>query len=205
MSTVKVRCLELGAADFVAKPFELEELVARVGAHLRRAHVRSAPERHLRAGRLTLDLMRRTVDVGDGAAPVELSEREFGVLRHLMARAGPARARARTCSPTSGSIDFDPHTNVVEVCVHRLRDKLGRGVIADRPEPRLCPRAVTAAARASSRWGGVLPGLRGRHARVPPVADRAVPLDLDHDHVPLRLPALDQRADRGALGSRSSP
>ena len=49
---VKVRCLELGAADFVAKPFELAELVARVGAHLRRSTPPAAEaERHLRAGR----------------------------------------------------------------------------------------------------------------------------------------------------------
>src|SRR5919202_1379894 len=51
---VKVRCLELGAADFVSKPFELAELIARVGAHLRR-HTAAppTPERYLRAGRLT--------------------------------------------------------------------------------------------------------------------------------------------------------
>src|SRR3954465_4409115 len=86
---VKVRCLELGAADFVAKPFELAELVARVRAHLRRSvHAAPAAERHLRAGRLTLDLLRRTVECGDDRAPITLSERESGVLRHLMARAG---------------------------------------------------------------------------------------------------------------------
>ena len=123
---IKVRCLELGAADFVAKPFELEELVARVAAHLRRAHVRSAPERHLRAGRLTLDLMRRSVDV-EGHA-VGLSEREFGVLRHLLARTGRPCAREDLLADV-WDMDFDPHTNVVEVCVHRLREKLGPGVI----------------------------------------------------------------------------
>src|SRR4051794_21156521 len=86
---VKVRCLELGAVDFVAKPFELAELIARAGWRLRRHTPAPAPaERHLRAGRLTLDLLRRSVDRGDGGAPVGLSEREFGVLRHLMARAG---------------------------------------------------------------------------------------------------------------------
>src|SRR5215211_4742283 len=60
---VKVRCLELGAADFVSKPFELAELAARVGAHLRRhAQAPPAPERYLRTGRLTLDLLRRAAD-----------------------------------------------------------------------------------------------------------------------------------------------
>jgi DNA-binding response OmpR family regulator len=126
---VKVRCLELGAADFVAKPFELAELVARVGAHVRRS-AQAAPEveRHLRAGRLTLDLLRRTVDLGRGGEPVPLSEREFGVLRHLMARAGRPCTREELLADV-WHMDFDPQTNVVDVYVHRLREKLGGGVI----------------------------------------------------------------------------
>jgi DNA-binding response OmpR family regulator len=125
---VKVRCLELGATDFVSKPFELAELVARVGAHLRRrAHMAHAPERHLRAGRLTLDLVRRCVSVGD-RAPVELSDREFGVLRHLMARAGRPCTREELLADV-WQMDFDPHTNVVDVYVHRLRDKVGTATI----------------------------------------------------------------------------
>src|SRR3954464_9990242 len=124
---VKVRCLELGAADFVAKPFELAELVARVGAHLRRtAQAPAETERHLRAGRLTLDLLRRAVDVA--GRPVALSEREFGVLRHLMARAGRPCTREELLADV-WDMDFDPQTNVVDVYVHRLRDKLGPGVI----------------------------------------------------------------------------
>jgi DNA-binding response OmpR family regulator len=122
---VKVRCLELGAADFVAKPFELAELVARVGAHLRRVEP-LAPERHLRAGRLTLDLLRRAVDAGAG--PIPLSERELGVLRHLMVRAGRPCTREELLADV-WDMDFDPGTNVVDVYVHRLRDKVGRGVI----------------------------------------------------------------------------
>ena len=128
---VKVRCLELGAVDFVAKPFELAELVARVGSHLRRhaqAQAPAPPERHLRAGRLTLDLLRRSVDRGDGGAAVTLSEREFGVLRHLMARAGRPCTREELLADV-WEMDFDPQTNVVDVYVHRLREKLGAGVI----------------------------------------------------------------------------
>jgi DNA-binding response OmpR family regulator len=123
---VKVRCLELGAADFVAKPFELAELVARVGAHLRRAGPGPATERHLRAGDLTLDLVRRTVDAGAGPTP--LSEREFGVLAHLMARAGRPCTREELLADV-WEMDFDPRTNVVDVYVHRLRDKLPAGAI----------------------------------------------------------------------------
>jgi DNA-binding response OmpR family regulator len=128
-TATRVRCLELGAADFVAKPFELAELVARVGAHLRRS-TPPAPEaeRHLRAGRLTLDLLRRCVDLGDGTPPIELSEREFGVLRHLMARAGRPCTREDLLADV-WQMDFDPRTNVVEVYVHRLREKVGGGVI----------------------------------------------------------------------------
>jgi DNA-binding response OmpR family regulator len=127
---VKVRCLELGAVDFVAKPFELAELVARVRSHLRRSAQAQGPppaERHLRAGRLTLDLLRRSVDRGDGA-PVALSEREFGVLRHLMARPGRPCSREELLADV-WDMDFDPQTNVVDVYVHRLREKLGAGVI----------------------------------------------------------------------------
>jgi two-component system, OmpR family, response regulator len=126
---VKVRCLELGAADFVAKPFELAELVARVRAHLRlTATAPPETERHLRAGRLTLDLLRRTVDCGDARGPITLSEREFGVLRHLMARAGRPCTRDELLADV-WEMDFDPQTNVVDVYVHRLRDKVGAGVI----------------------------------------------------------------------------
>jgi DNA-binding response OmpR family regulator len=124
---VKVRCLELGATDFVSKPFEVAELVARVGAHLRRsAHVEPAAERRLQTGRLTLDLLRRTVDV-DGCV-VSLSERECGVLRHLMAHAGHPCTREALLADVWG-MDFDPRTNVVDVYVHRLREKLGRRMI----------------------------------------------------------------------------
>jgi two-component system OmpR family response regulator len=124
---VKVRCLELGAADFVAKPFELAELVARVGSHLRRhAQAPPAEERHLRSGRITLDLLRRSVDVGAG--PIALSDREFGVLRHLMTRAGRPCTREELLADV-WAMEFDPQTNVVDVYVHRLRDKVGPGVI----------------------------------------------------------------------------
>ena len=124
---VRVRCLELGAADFVPKPFELAELIARVRAHLRHTS-QPETERHLRAGRLTLDLLRRTVDCGDDRGPITLSEREFGVLRHLMARAGRPCTREELLADV-WEMDFDPHTNVVDVYVHRLRDKVGSATI----------------------------------------------------------------------------
>jgi two-component system OmpR family response regulator len=127
-TATRVRCLELGAADFVPKPFELAELVARVGAHLRTAPPPPDAEKHLRAAGLTLDLFRRRVDLGEDRRPVELSEREFGVLRHLMSRPGRPCTREDLLADV-WQLDFDPGTNVVDVYVHRLRDKLGGGVI----------------------------------------------------------------------------
>jgi two-component system, OmpR family, response regulator len=123
---IKVRCLELGATDFVAKPFDVAELVARVGAQLRPRASAQRTERFLRAGSVTLNLVRRTVDAGAGS--IGLSDREFGVLRHLMTRAGIACTREELLADV-WEMDFDPQTHVVDVYVHRLREKLGSGVI----------------------------------------------------------------------------
>jgi DNA-binding response OmpR family regulator len=127
-TATRVHCLELGAADFVPKPFELAELIARVGAQLRTAPPQPEAERHLRAAGLTLDLLRRRVDVGNGRRAVDLSEREFSLLRHLMARPGRPCTREDLLADV-WQLDFDPGTNVVDVYVHRLRGKLGRGTI----------------------------------------------------------------------------
>jgi DNA-binding response OmpR family regulator len=125
---IKVRCLELGASDFVAKPFELAELVARVAAHARRprAPEPADDERRLRVGRIELDLDRRTVEAGGRAAA--LPRREFLLLRHLMRRPGEACAREELLSEVWGTA-FDAGTNVVDTYVHRLRQKLGPGAI----------------------------------------------------------------------------
>ena len=76
----KVRCLDLGAADYITKPFSLTELLARV----RRRHRQRASdgERFVRAGRLVLDLRNRAVDIGEGT--VKLASREFLLLHHLV-------------------------------------------------------------------------------------------------------------------------
>jgi DNA-binding response OmpR family regulator len=125
---IKVRCLELGATDFVAKPFELAELVARVGAHARIAGALAPPrpETVVRAGRFVLDLERSTVDAGDG--PIPLPVREMRLLRHLMRRAGEACSREELLRE-AWDTSFDAGTNVVDVCVHRLRQKLGAGAV----------------------------------------------------------------------------
>jgi DNA-binding response OmpR family regulator len=121
----KVRCLELGAADYLAKPFALAELVARVWARLRDTSARDE-EGLIRAGGLTLDSHRRTADRGDG--PIPLTAREFLVLKHLLSNAGDICTRADLLTEVWGC-SFDPGTNVVDVCIGRLRTKLGHDVI----------------------------------------------------------------------------
>jgi len=125
---IKVRCLELGASDFVAKPFELAELVARVEARARRPIPADAVpgQRLLRVGRLELDLDRRTVDAGGG--PVALPGKEFALLRHLMRRAGEPCSREELRAEVWDT-PFDTGTNVVDTSVHRLRQKLHPGAI----------------------------------------------------------------------------
>ncbi len=121
----KVECLELGASDYLPKPFSLAELIARVRARLRQSA--SGPgERFLQRGGLTLDLVRRVVDAGAG--PVVLPEREFLLLRHLMQLGGEACGRQRLLQEVWG-YEFDPGSNVVDVCVGRLRARLGAEVI----------------------------------------------------------------------------
>jgi two-component system, OmpR family, copper resistance phosphate regulon response regulator CusR len=116
----KVSCLELGAEDYISKPFSLEELLARVRARLRTA-ARSNPTR-LKAGSLSLDLIRRLADAGTGSIP--LAEREFLLLGELMRNAGHTVSKERLLSSVWG-YHFDPGSNVVDVYVRRLRAKLG--------------------------------------------------------------------------------
>ncbi|HEY3188908.1 MAG TPA: response regulator transcription factor [Solirubrobacteraceae bacterium] len=121
----KVHCLELGAADYLSKPFALAELVARVWARLRQPGA-EASDGLLRAGGLTLDPHRRTADAGEG--PMPLSAREFLLLKHLALKEGEVCTRAELLEEVWGC-SFDPGTNVVDVYIRRLRAKLGRAVV----------------------------------------------------------------------------
>ena len=121
----KVRCLELGASDYLSKPFALAELVARVRARLRQAGA-GPEERHITVGDVTLDRMRRVADVGEG--PVALTERESALLEYLMTRRGDVCTRAQLLADVWG-FAFDPGSNVVDVCVGRLRAKLGSHIV----------------------------------------------------------------------------
>jgi DNA-binding response OmpR family regulator len=117
----KLRGFGLGACDYVSKPFAFDELLARVRAQLRRGRW-GGDGMVLSAGSLTLDLARRQARLGDVVA--ELSDREFRVLHHLACHQGEVVSRERLLSEVWG-YHFDPRSNVVDVCVRRLRKKLG--------------------------------------------------------------------------------
>ncbi len=120
----KVRSLEQGAEDYISKPFSLDELLARVRARLRTAQ--RGNQIHLVVGKLTLDVIRRVADAGNG--PLPLADREFLLLRELMSHAGRTVSKERLLSSVWG-YHFDPGSNVVDVYVRRLRAKLGADVI----------------------------------------------------------------------------
>lgn len=118
----KLRSFDLGAIDYVSKPFSFDELVARVRAHLRTARDEAADHSALTVGELTLEVRHRRATVGGRV--VDLSDREFRLLYHLISHAGEVVSRERLLSDVWG-YSFDPGSNVVDVCVRRLRKKLG--------------------------------------------------------------------------------
>jgi two-component system OmpR family response regulator len=121
----KVNCFERGALDYLTKPFSLAELLARVRVRLREeSHARAEPPggETIRAGGLTLDVARLAADNGHGLVP--LTRLEFLLLRELAEHFGQSVAKG-TLLATVWGYDFDPGSNVVDVCVRRLRSKLG--------------------------------------------------------------------------------
>lgn len=122
----RVRGLDLGAEDYLVKPFAIEELVARVRAILRRAEARAEPPADviaatLRAGDIELDPQRRTV-VRSGTT-VELTQREFDLLQYLLEHPGVVLSKARLLDAV-WKYDFGGNANVVEQYVSYLRRKL---------------------------------------------------------------------------------
>jgi DNA-binding response OmpR family regulator len=116
----KLRGFALGAVDYLDKPFALDELLARARVQLRRAP--GADSAVLRAGELELDVTRRQARWRDTTA--DLSDREFRLLHFLMLHVGEVVSRQRLLAEVWG-YDFDPQSNVVDVCVRRLRRQLG--------------------------------------------------------------------------------
>jgi len=118
----RVTGLELGADDYVTKPFSPRELTARVRAVLRRVEPDETDDR-LRAGDVELDRKARTATVA--GAEVELTGREFDLLWHLAARPGIVVTRSQLLDRVWG-IEFPGGTRTVDVHVGQLRQKLGR-------------------------------------------------------------------------------
>ncbi len=112
--------LEGGADDYVPKPFRFEELLARVRARLREDHV--AEPTVLRVGEASLDLRTRRLTVG--ARTVELTAREFAMAEMFFRHPGQVLSREQLLSHVWG-YDYDPGSNVVEVYIRYLRQKLG--------------------------------------------------------------------------------
>jgi DNA-binding response OmpR family regulator len=112
--------LEGGADDYVPKPFRFEELLARVRARLREDHV--AESTVLRVGDASLDLRTRRLTVG--ARTVELTAREFAMADMFFRHPGQVLSREQLLSHVWG-YDYDPGSNIVEVYVRYLRQKLG--------------------------------------------------------------------------------
>lgn len=126
----KVDCLEHGAQDYLTKPFSLAELLARVRVRLRvdthPHHEGARAGEMIRAGGLMLDVGRLVADIGTG--PVPLTRLEFLLLRELAEHAGESVPKGTLLAMVWG-YDFDPGSNVVDVCVRRLRSKLGFDLI----------------------------------------------------------------------------
>ena len=120
-----VGALDGGADDHVAKPFRFEELLARIRLRLRDEPGAATPT-VLTAGDISLDL--RTRHVAVGGADVELTAREFSLMETFMRNPNRVLSRAELLSSAWG-YDFDPNSNVVDVYVRYLRNKVGADAI----------------------------------------------------------------------------
>jgi two-component system OmpR family response regulator len=118
----RVRGLQAGGDDYLTKPFDFAELLARVQALIRRATGTPEPTRLVFAD-LSLDLLTRKVQ--RGSQSIELRPREFALLEYLMRNAGRVVSKTSILSHVWG-YNFDPNTNVVDVLVSRLRDRIDK-------------------------------------------------------------------------------
>ena len=117
----KLRGLELGADDYVTKPFEMVELLARVEATLRRAPINVHPAEGYQFGDVRVDFQR--AEVTKGGAPLELSAREFQLLKHFIEHRGSTLTREELLNDVWG-YNAMPSTRTVDVHVAWLRQKV---------------------------------------------------------------------------------
>ena len=118
----RVKGLQTGGDDYLTKPFAFTELLARVQALVRRA-TRAPEPTTLTSGDLTMDLLSRKVT--RAGTPIELRPREFALLEYLMRNPGKVISKTMILSHV-WEYSFDPQTNIVDVLVSRLRDKLDK-------------------------------------------------------------------------------
>jgi len=116
------RCLDLGADDYMGKPFSFAELSARIRALLRRSHLPAAAV--LAVADLKLDRLERRVE--RAGKRIELTSKEFGLLEYLMLNAGRRVTRAMIIEHV-WNLSFDTMTNVIDVYVNYLRKKVDQG------------------------------------------------------------------------------
>ena len=119
----RVKGLQIGSDDYLTKPFSFSELLARVQALIRRASGAAEPTR-LSLGDLSMDLLTREVIRAE--KKIELQPLEFSLLEYLMRNAGRVVSKIMIMEHV-WDYNFDPQTNVVEVRVSRLRDKIDKG------------------------------------------------------------------------------
>jgi two-component system OmpR family response regulator len=119
----RVKGLQIGGDDYLVKPFAFPELLARVQALLRRGSDRGEPTQ-LQVADLTIDLLSRRVT--RGGRRIELRPREYTLLEYLARHAGQVVSKTMILSRV-WDYSFDPRTNVVDVLVHRLREKIDSG------------------------------------------------------------------------------
>jgi len=118
----RVQGLRAGGDDYLTKPFAFAELLARVQALVRRA-TRTTEPTTLTVADLAIDLLTRKVTRGD--TPLDLRPREFALLEYLMRHPGEVISKTMILSHV-WAYNFDPQTNIVDVLVSRLRDKIDR-------------------------------------------------------------------------------
>lgn len=118
----RIAGLEAGGDDYVSKPFSIAEVIVRVQTVLRRSS--ATPETVLRAGDLEMDLV--THKVTRGGEPIRLQPLEYQLLEYLMRNKGRVVSKT-TILERVWDCSFDPHTNIVETRVCRLRDKIDKG------------------------------------------------------------------------------
>ncbi len=120
----RVKGLNVGADDYLTKPFAMEELLARVNALLRRRDRRFDESPQLVVGDLKLDLVRH--EASRGGRIIELTAKEFALLEYLMRHPGQVLSRTQITDAV-WSYDLEALSNVVDIYIHYLRDKIDQG------------------------------------------------------------------------------